>query len=196
VTRNSAKEAMMDDLMTYLERNWWLLLLRGIAAILFGIAAFAWPGLTLSVLVILFGAWVLVDGAFAIADSIRYRDRLDRWWAFLLDGVLGVIVGLIALFMPGITAIALLMFVAAWAVVGGVLRIVAAIQLRKQIQGEWLLILGGVLSILFGVLLVTLPTAGLLSLIWLIAIWSIAIGVLFVVLSFGLRKAGRRRQGL
>lgn len=186
----------MDDLMTYLERNWWLLLLRGIAAILFGIAAFAWPGLTLSVLVILFGAWVLVDGAFAIADSIRYRDRLARWWAFLLDGVLGVVVGLIALFMPGITAIALLMFVAAWAVVGGVLRIIAAIQLRKQIEGEWLLILGGVLSILFGVLLVTLPTAGLLSLIWLIAIWSIAIGVLFVVLSFGLRKAGRRRQGL
>ncbi len=184
----------MTDLMSYLERNWWLLLVRGIAAILFGIAAFAWPGLTVAMLILLFGAWVLVDGAFAIAQSIRYRDRIDKWWLWLLDGVFGVIVGLLALFMPGVTALVLLMFIAAWAILGGILRILAAIQLRKKIEGEWFLGLGGALSILLGGLLIAIPQAGLLSLIWLIAVWSIAIGILFITLAFGLRKVGKATQ--
>ncbi|MFP7675619.1 HdeD family acid-resistance protein [Marivita sp. S0852] len=184
----------MTELTSYLERNWWLLLIRGIAAILFGIAAFAWPGLTMSVLVLLFGAWTFVDGAFAIADSIRYRDRIDKWWLWLLDGVFGVFVGLLALFMPGVTAFVLLMFIAAWAILGGILRIVAAIQLRKKIEGEWLLGLGGALSILFGVLLIAVPQAGLLSFIWLIAVWSIAIGILFTILAFGLRTVGKEQR--
>lgn len=184
----------MTDLISYLERNWWLLLVRGIAAILFGVAAFAWPGLTVAVLVLLFGAWVFVDGAFAIADSIRYRDRIDKWWLWLLDGVFGVIVGLLALFMPGMTTLVLLMFIAAWAILGGILRVVAAIQLRKKIEGEWFLGLGGALSILFGGVLIAVPEAGLLSLVWLIAAWSMAIGILFIILAFGLRKIGKAKQ--
>lgn len=184
----------MSGLMNYLERRWWLLLVRGIAAILFGIAAFTWPGLTVVLLILLFGAWVLVDGIFAIVDSIRYRDRIDNWWLWLLDGVLSLVIGALMLFMPGATAIVLLMILAAWAIVGGIFRIVAAIQLRKRIEGEWLLALNGVLSILFGILLFVVPGAGVLSLVWLIGLWAVVFGVLFIMLAFRLRSAGNERR--
>jgi len=181
----------MTDHSKFLERNWWLLLVRGIAAIIFGLAAFAWPGLTAAMLVLVFGAYVLIDGAFAIVDSIRYRDRIDRWWLWLLEGVLGVAVGTATLLMPGISAFMLLLFIAGWAIAGGVLRIIAAIQLRRRIEGEWLLGLGGVLSIAFGALLIAMPGAGIVSLVWLIGIWAISFGLLFVVLAFRLRAAGK-----
>ena len=185
----------MNDYMNFLERNWWLLLVRGLSAILFGIAAFAWPGLTVAILVLIFGVYVLVDGIFGIVDSIRYRDRLNRWWLWLLDGLLGVIVGTLMLVMPGLTAYALVLFIAAWAIVGGILRIVAAIQLRNEIEGEWLLGLGGVLSILFGAVLVVMPGPGVLSLVWLIGTWAVVFGVLFVMLAFRLRSAGKQQRG-
>ena len=181
----------MSGPLTFLERNWWLLLVRGIAAILFGIAALAWPGLTLAALVLLFGAYVLVDGVFGVVDSIRYRDRIANWGLWLLEGVLGILVGALTLFAPGVTAFVLLMFIAGWAIVGGILRIVAAIQLRKRIEGEWLMALSGVLSILFGGLLVTLPVAGILSLAWLIGLWAVLFGVVLIALAFRLRRAGK-----
>ncbi len=183
----------MIDQLSFLERNWWLLLIRGLAAIAFGFAAFFWPGLTIASLAILFGIYVLVDGVFGVIDSIRYRDRLERWWLWLLEGVLGVILGALMLFMPGLTALLLVIFVAVWAVFGGVLRIVAAISLRKHIEGEWLLALGGVLSILFGVVVIAVPAAGIISLMWLVGFWALAFGVLFVMLAFRLRRAGRER---
>lgn len=180
----------MSEPMNFLERNWWLPLVRGIAAILFGIAALAWPGLTIAALVLLFGAYALVDGVFGVVDSIRYRDRIANWGLWLLEGILGIVVGALTLLMPGVSAFVLLMFVAGWAIAGGVLRIVAAIQLRKRIEGEWLLGLSGVLSILFGVLLVAVPAAGILSLVWLIGAWAIVFGILLAVLAFRLRRAG------
>ena len=186
----------MSGPLTFLERNWWLLLVRGIAAILFGIAALAWPGLTLAALVLLFGAYVLVDGVFGVVDSIRYRDRIANWGLWLLEGVLGIAVGAMTLLLPGVSALVLLMLVAAWAIVGGVLRIVAAIQLRKRIEGEWLLGLGGALSILFGVLLVALPGAGILSLVWLIAAWAIVFGIVLTALALRLRRAGKDLSAL
>ncbi len=181
----------MNELRNFLARNWWLLLVRGIAAILFGVAAFMWPGLTAAVLVIIFGVYVLIDGIFSVIDSIRYRDGVENWWLWLLEGVLSVAFGLVTLFMPGVTAFVLLMLIAAWAIFGGVLRIVAAVQLRKRIEGEWLLAFGGVISVLFGVLLVAMPGAGIVSLIWLIGFWGISFGVLFVLLAFRLRKLGQ-----
>ena len=183
----------MDPMTDFLQRNWWVLLLRGIAAIAFGIAAFAWPGLTLAVLVVLFGAYALVDGVFGVIDSIRYRDRMTHWWLWLMEGALGIAFGGITLILPGVTALVLLIFIAVWAIVGGVLRIVAAISLRKEIEGEWLLALSGVVSVLFGGLLFAMPGAGILSLIWLIGSWSVVFGVLLVMLAFRLRKAGQRR---
>lgn len=181
----------MREPLNFLERNWWLPLVRGIAAILFGIAAFAWPGLTVAVLLMLFGAYALVDGIFGVVDSIRYRDRIANWGLWLLEGVLGIVVGGLTLLAPGVTAFVLLMFIAAWAIVGGILRIVAAIQLRKRIEGEWLMVLSGVLSIVFGGLLVTLPAAGILSLAWLIGCWAVLFGVVLIALAFRLRRIGK-----
>lgn len=193
----------MAEPLHFLERRWWLLLVRGIAAILFGIAAilfgiaaFAWPGLTLAMLVLLLGAYALVDGVFGVADSIRYRDRIDNWGLWLLEGILGVAVGVLTLLMPGISAFVLLMVVAGWAIAGGVLRIVAAIQLRKRIEGEWLLALSGALLALFGILLVVAPVAGILSLAWLIGAWAIVFGIVLVVLAFRLRGAGTGSSAL
>lgn len=179
---------MPDDPMNFFERNWWVPLVRGIAAVLFGIAAFVWPGLTVAVLMLLFGAYVLVDGVLSVIDSIRYRNRIDIWGWWLLDGVLGIVVGALTLFMPGVSAFVLLMFIAGWAIVGGVLRIMAAIQLRKRIEGEWLMVLSGVLSCLFGMLLVALPGAGILSLVWLIGFWAVLFGVTLIALAFRLRR--------
>lgn len=184
----------MSHYMNFLERSWWVLLVRGIAAIIFGISAFAWPGLTVAVLMLIFGVYVLVDGTSGIVDSIRYRDRISNWWLWLLEGVLGVIVGLLALFMPGEAALLLLTFIAVWSIVGGALRVLAAIHLRKKVEGEWLLGAGGVVSILFGILLIVMPVAGILSLVWLIGVWALVFGVLFCALAFRLRKAGKERR--
>lgn len=181
----------MSEPLNFLERNWWAPLVRGLAAVLFGIAALAWPGLTVAMLVLLFAAYALVDGVFGVVDSIRYRDRIVNWGLWLLEGVLGIAVGALTLFMPGVTAFVLLMFIAGWAIVGGVLRIVAAIQLRKRIEGEWLMVLSGVLSILFGILLFAMPVVGVLSLAWLIGFWAVLFGAVMIALAFRLRRAGK-----
>jgi uncharacterized membrane protein HdeD (DUF308 family) len=173
-----------------LSRNWWMLALRGLAAIVFGVLAFVWPDITLFALVLLFGAYMLVDGIFAIVAAVRAAGREARWWLLLIEGVLGVLAGLVAAFWPGLTALALLYFIAAWAIVTGILEIVAAIRLRREIEGEWALGLSGVLSVLFGVLLAVIPApAGLLSLVWLIGAYALAFGVLLLVLAFRVRSA-------
>jgi uncharacterized membrane protein HdeD (DUF308 family) len=181
----------MTDVLGYVQRSWWLFLLRGIAAIGFGIMAFAWPALTLGALVVLFGAYVLVDAVFGLVDALRTRTTGSRIWPVVLESVLGIIVGLLTLLMPGVSALVLLMFVAAWAIVGGLLRIVLAFQIRKEITGEWILIVGGVLSILFGTLLIVLPQVGIVTLAWVIGIYAIAFGFLFVVLAVRLRRLGQ-----
>ena len=171
-----------------LSRNWWLVALRGLAAIVFGVLAFVWPAITLWALVLLFGAYMLVDGIFAIVAAVRAAGREARWWLLLIEGVLGVLAGLVAAFWPCLTALALLYFIAAWAIVSGILEIAGAIRLRREIEGEWALGLSGALSLLFGVLLVVIPApAGLLSLVWLIGAYALAFGVLLLVLAFRLR---------
>jgi len=171
-----------------LARNWWALALRGLVAVLFGIMAFAWPGITLAALVLLYGAFALADGILAVAAAVVGRTQGMPWWALLLEGVTGIAVGILTFFWPGITALALLYLIAAWALVTGVFEIAAAIRLRRDIQGEWLLVLSGVLSILFGLALVVNPGAGALAVIWLIGAYAIASGVLLIVLGFKLRS--------
>lgn len=172
--------------------SWWALVLRGIAAIAFGILAFVWPQITLTALVFLWGAYALVDGAFAIAAGIKTYGENKRWWLLLLEGILGVGAGIVAFVIPGITALILLILIAAWAIVTGVFEIIAAIQLRKEIKGEWLLALAGVASILFGVLLLFNPGAGALAVVWLIGAYAIVFGALLIAL--GLRLHGRLRS--
>lgn len=168
-------------------RNWWTFLFRGIVAVLFAVMAFLWPGLTLAALVLVWGAFAFVDGVFAIVAGAK-----SRWWSILVFGLFGVAAGLIALFLPGITALALLMIVAAWAIVRGVLEIVAAVRLRREISGEWLLILAGVASVAFGILMMLFPGAGALALIWLIGLQALVAGILLFGLAFRLRRVNTR----
>jgi uncharacterized membrane protein HdeD (DUF308 family) len=192
----NASAGMGQPVLPLLSRNWWALALRGLAAILFGILTFAWPGITLFVLIIFFGAYMLVDGIFAIVVAVRAAGEEARWWLLLLEGILGVVAGIVTFFWPGLTALALLYLIAAWAIVTGIMEIVEAIRLRQEIVGEWALILGGAFSVLFGVLLVVIPArAGLLSLTWLIGIYAVAFGVLLVILAFRVRNALSSAEG-
>jgi uncharacterized membrane protein HdeD (DUF308 family) len=177
-----------QPILPTLSGNWWALLLRGIAALLFGLAALFWPGITLYVLIIFFGAYALVDGVFAIAAGIRGSG--GRRWVFLAEGVLGILAGLIAFFYPGMTAFVLLYVIAFWAILTGLLRIVMAIWLRREIENEWFLVLSGVISVLFGVILAALPGPGLLALVWVVGIYELILGVALIVLGFEVR--GRR----
>jgi uncharacterized membrane protein HdeD (DUF308 family) len=178
-----------------INRLWWLVLVRGICAILFGIAAFAWPGATIEALVLLFGFYVLVDGTVAVLLGFQQRGEDERWWVALLEGFAGIAIGLLTLFWPGTTATVLLFFIAAWAIVTGVFEIAAAIGLRTVITGEWALIVSGALSVVFGVLLIVQPSTGAVALIWLLGAYTISFGVLFCLLAFELRRLGQTLEG-
>ena len=169
-----------------ISRNWWMFALRGVVAIIFGVVAFAQPEQALQALVLVFGAYALVDGIFAIFAGIAARGYFERWWAMLLEGMAGVVIGLLTFFWPGVTALVLVYFIASWALITGIFEIVAAIQLRRVITGEWMLILGGLLSILFGVLLFVSPVAGAMSLIWMIGIYAVVFGILEIVFAYRL----------
>ena len=173
-------------MFTQLFRNWWMFAVRGVAAIIFGVLALIWPGQTLQALVLVFGAFALVDGIFAVIVGIASRRYFERWWAVLLEGVAGVVIGLVTFFWPNITGLALLYLIAAWALITGIFEIVAAIQLRRVITGEWMMILGGLLSIIFGVLLFVFPSAGAISLVWVIGIYAIVFGILEIVFAYRL----------
>ena len=170
-----------------LARNWWLLLLRGIAAIIFGLLALAWPGLTLLTLILFYGAFALVDGVLAIVAAITGGVPGSRWWLAIV-GLLGIGAGLLTFLTPGLTALVLLYFIAVWAIVTGVFEIIGAIKLRKEIDNEWLLILGGIISVLFGVGMMLAPGAGALALVWVIGAYSVVMGAIFVALAFRLKK--------
>ena len=170
-----------------LGRHWWLILLRGICAILFGVLAFVWPGLTLLTLILLYGAFMLVDGVLALAAAIMGGAPAPRWW-LALAGLFSVAAGLLAFLWPGITALVLLYFIAGWAIASGVMQIVGAIRLRKEIDNEWFLVAAGVLSVLFGILLFLQPGAGALASIFVIGAFAIAYGVAMVLFSLRLRR--------
>ena len=183
------------QLATFLSRSWWVLLVRGLIAIAFGIVAWFRPGLSLAALVLLFGAYMLADGILGVITAITGRKDHDDWGLLLVWGLIGVGVGILTLVAPGVTAIALLFYVAAWAIATGVLEIVAAIRLRKEMRGEWLLILGGLASVALGVLLMARPAAGVLTLVWLIALYAVIFGGLLVILAFNVRSFGKRFAG-
>jgi uncharacterized membrane protein HdeD (DUF308 family) len=171
-----------------LARGWWVLLLRGIAAIVFGVLAFAWPGLTLVTLVLLYGAFALVDGIISLIAAFTGGAKpVPAWWLIVI-GLIGIAAGIVTFLWPGMTAILLVIFIGAWALVHGIFEIIGAIQLRKEIDNEWMLILSGVLSVLFGVVVLVAPGAGALGLIWAIAAYSILFGITFVGLALRLRR--------
>jgi uncharacterized membrane protein HdeD (DUF308 family) len=172
--------------------NWWALGLRGFVAILFGLAALFWPGLVLAVLIVLFGAYALVDGVLAVIAGFR-SSRGMRRQLLLIEGVIGIVFGLVALFWPGLTALALLYIIALWAILSGIARIAMAIMLRREIENEWSIALSGVLSVILGIVLLLLPGTGLLAYTWLIGLLALALGIALIYYAFRVRGQRRRR---
>jgi uncharacterized membrane protein HdeD (DUF308 family) len=175
-------------MLSFIAREWWVFLVRGLAAIAFGIAALVWPGPTFYILVTLFGAYVLVDGITLLVALIR-GDPLARRhaWAVGIMGVLGIVAGIVTFFWPDATALTLLYVVAFWAIAMGVIQMFAAVALRREVDGEFWMGLGGLISVVFGASLILFPSAGLLSLVWLVGIWAIAFGISSLGLAFRLR---------
>jgi uncharacterized membrane protein HdeD (DUF308 family) len=176
-----------SPLVQALARYWWLLLLRGIAAIIFGVLAFAWPGITLVTLVLFWGAFALIDGVLALANAFMGGNMGHRWWLALV-GLAGIAAGILTFMWPGVTALLLLVFIASWAIVLGVFQIIGAIRLRKEIDNEWMLGLSGAVSVLFGVIVLLAPGAGAVGLIWAIASYAIVFGILMVLAAFKLKR--------
>ncbi|HWP14683.1 MAG TPA: HdeD family acid-resistance protein [Xanthobacteraceae bacterium] len=174
-------------ILPVLAKYWWLILLRGIVAIIFGVLAFAWPGITLLTLILFYGAFALADGVLALGHAIMGGNVGSRWWLALV-GIAGIAAGLVTFLMPGLTALVLLFFIAGWAIALGVFQIIGAIRLRKEIDNEWLIGLSGALSVLFGVVLLVAPGAGALGLIWVIASYAIVFGIMLVMEAFKLKK--------
>jgi uncharacterized membrane protein HdeD (DUF308 family) len=167
---------------------WWLVLLRGIISVLFGIVAIVWPGPTLLFLIYLFGAYVLIDGITAVVVAFQERNVYSRWWVILIGGIAGIILGLMVFFWPGETALVLLFLIAAWAIVTGIFEVIAAFVVPPGVGIEWALIAGGVISILLGVVLFFIPRAALLAFVWLIGIFSLIYGVVLIVRAFQYRR--------
>ncbi len=184
---------MDTELNESLGRNWGWIVLRGATAVLFGLLAIARPGITLAALILMWGAYAIADGIAAIVAGWQIRDRGRPLWSFFISGALGIAAGVLTFRWPGLTALALLMVIAGWAIFVGVMQIVAAIRLRKVIQGEWALGLSGMLSVTFGVLAAFHPGAGALGVLWMIAASAIGFGVLLVGLGFRLRAFAARR---
>lgn len=175
-------------LIETVKRHWWVPVLRGVAAIIFGVIAFTHPVMAAATLVLFFGAWVLIDGIFRVIGAIGHRGSDSDWGWQVVIGILGIIIGLLTFHAPGVTALALVIYIAAWALMIGATEIVLAIKMRREIKGEWLLILMGLASIVFAVLLLWNPVAGAAALIWIIAWYAVIIGVLAIVFGFRLRS--------
>ena len=187
-TPPKAMEEFNNTMWSDLGRNWGWIVVRGIAAVIFGVLALVLPGITLAALVLLWGAYALADGIIALIAAFRIRDRGKPFWALVVVGILGVAAGILTFIWPGMTAIVLLAFIAAWSLVMGIFQIIAAVRLRKSIENEWLLGLSGLLSVIFGVLMLINPGAGALAVIWVIGAYAIVFGVLLIALGLKLRS--------
>jgi uncharacterized membrane protein HdeD (DUF308 family) len=172
-------------------QNWWAIELRGFAAVLFGIATFMWPGVTLSVLAPLFGAYAMINGIFAVIEGFRSDVSQERWRPLLLEGAVSIVLGVMTFAWPGLTAMGLLFLIAFWAIMTGVFEIITAVRLRHEIRGEWMMALIAILSMAFGLLLLAFRAPGAFSVILMIRAFVFAIGALMIALAFKLRSLRR-----
>jgi uncharacterized membrane protein HdeD (DUF308 family) len=171
-----------------LSKYWWVLVVRGVLAMALAIFAFVWPQQTIAALVLVFGATALVDGTFALVAAISGHRLTPYWWVLLLQGLFGIGMGVFTLFNPAITAVALLVCIAVWAIGMGVLQVIAAVRLRHDITGEWWLALGGIAGVAFGILLIRNPAAGALTVLWLIGSYALVWGVMLMLGGFDVRR--------
>jgi uncharacterized membrane protein HdeD (DUF308 family) len=174
-------------MLEVLTRYWWAFIARGVLAIALGVMVFAWPAITVAALIIVFGIYAFADGVFLVVKAIGGWKARDDRWLLLFEGLLGIGIGVITFFAPGVTAIVLLFYVAAWSLTTGILEIVGAIRFRKEIQGEVLWIFSGIVSILLAVFLMIFPGAGIVSLVWLLGVYAVVFGVLLIALGIRIR---------
>ncbi len=175
-------------MLAHMAHNWWAVALRGLVAIVFGVLLFLWPVLAGLSIVLVFGAYLLVDGIGAVITAVNHRTGNKNWWITLLEGIVSMVAGVVVFIYPGDAALILLFLIGAWAIITGIFEIWAAIHLRKEMKNEWMLALAGVLSIVFGVLTFAFPGATALTLLWLIGAYAIVFGVLLLILAFRLRN--------
>lgn len=173
-----------------LHRSWWLLLLRGIAAVAFGVLTFVWPQISLLTLIMVYGVYALIDGVLALIAAIRGGGFVPRWW-LALGGVVSILAAIVAFAWPGLTALVLVYLIGFWSILRGVLEIIGAVRLRNEIANEWTLGVAGALSVIFGLILVFMPGAGALGLLWLIAAWAVLFGLLLIWVAFKVRKLAK-----
>ncbi len=194
MTFNSNADFNIDSASAMLARNWWLFLLRGIFGMIFGCLAFLFPGPTMLSLVLLFSAYMLVDGMAGVISAVRAMRRRDQWGLLIFEGLLNIAVGVAAFIWPGLTVLAFVFMVAAWAIVSGALMITAGFRLELD-HGRWWMVLGGVLSLVYGALLVAMPLIGAVVLTWWMGAYAMAFGIALVVLSFKLRARQNEQTG-
>ena len=189
-------ETLAGHLSASLSKNWWLLLLRGLISIAFGILLITQPKISLAALIMVFGIFSLTDGVFTAWSAVSDRKEEENWILLFISGLIGIAIGIIALTHPGTSALVLLFYVATWSIVTGVLNIVTAVRLRKEIEGEWWLALAGSISVLFGFYLITNPGAGILSVLWILGVYAILFGILLCALSFKVKSFGKKLQNI
>ena len=175
----------------YLAKYWWIFLLRGIFSIVFGVLAFTMPGLTIATLVLVWGAYALVDGLVALYASATGGTKPGDHWLVGMQGLIGLAAGILTLLMPGVTALGLLIAIAAYSLVVGVLQIAAAIKLREEIEGEFWLGLSGLVSILFGMFIIARPGEGALAVIWILGGYAVIFGVFLISFAFRIKGHGQ-----
>ena len=190
MTSSNAAPSLEGFVKSALHRSWWLLLLRGVAAVAFGVLTFIWPQISLLTLILVYGIYALVDGVLALVAAIRGGGFAPRWW-LALGGVVSILAAGVAFAWPGLTALVLVYLIGVWSIVRGVLEIVGAVRLRNEIANEWSLGAAGALSVIFGLILVVMPGAGALGLLWLIAAWAILFGALMIFVAFKVRKLAK-----
>ncbi|MGX8272207.1 HdeD family acid-resistance protein [Brevundimonas diminuta] len=187
---NTAAPSLEGLVKSALHRSWWLLLLRGIAAVAFGVLTFVWPQISLLTLILVYGVYALIDGVLALIAAIRGGGFAPRWW-LALGGVVSILAAVVAFAWPGLTALVLVYLIGFWSILRGVLEIIGAIRLRNEIANEWTLGVAGALSVIFGLILVFMPGAGALGLLWLIAAWAVLFGLLLIWVAFKVRTLAK-----
>jgi uncharacterized membrane protein HdeD (DUF308 family) len=178
-----------------LGRSWWLLALRGLMTLVFGVLTLFWPGVTLEILALIFGAYMFVDGVFALIAMLSGRRHGHHWLGFLLEGVAGILVGVLTFLHPGLAIAAVVYLIAAWAIVTGVFQLVEAVVVGRYLEGVFWLILSGVVSIVLGILLFANPGAGAVALAWFLGAYAIVAGLLMISLGVQLRAWSRDTSG-
>ena len=190
MSSSNAAPSLEGFVKSALHRSWWLLLLRGIAAVAFGVLTFVWPQISLLTLIMVYGVYALIDGVLALIAAIRGGGFVPRWW-LALGGVVSILAAVVAFAWPGLTALVLVYLIGFWSILRGVLEIIGAIRLRNEIANEWTLGGAGALSVIFGLILVFMPGAGALGLLWLIAAWAVLFGLLLIWVAFKVRKLAK-----